>query len=277
MPLVLKLVGFTQDNKYYQIRDPFEGPINLTLLHDLFKHWNLSGEEIDKIKFITDSEQIKNADKSFNIKSDEDRLIFVFTSDKDVRTKLLTIFMKEGSEVEKIQKSSEEVSSEASIKESIKASIKASIKSSIKTSNHMEQELSHPDPEICKPITSKQVDTIPQLTSDLIEVMNVKSVSLFSDPDFRNLVGIYMRKPELFGTLSQYIQNGNVIEESLMPVKTVDQLTSEELEHYNGLVDKLKHLELGVSNEIIMNKLMKYSGHLNLTVRSILCDFAQNQ
>lgn len=263
MPLVLKLVGFTQDNKYYQIKDPFEGPINLKLLHELFMHWNLSAEEIDKIKFITDSEQIKNSDKSFDIRSDEDRLIFVFTSDKDVRTKLLTIFMKEGSEIEKIQKSSEVVSGIQTYQESNHESKHVS-----------KQELSNPDPEICKPITIKQPDTIPQLTSELIEVMNVKSVSLFSDPDFRNLVGIYMRKPELFGTLSQYIQNGNVIEESLMTIKTIDQLTNDELEYYNGLAEKLKHLELGVSNEILVNRLIKFSGHLNLTVRSILCEKA---
>ncbi len=262
MPLVLKLVGFTQDNKYYQIRDPFEGPINLKLLHELFMHWNLSTEEIDKIKFITDSEQIKIPEKSFDVRADEDRLIFVFTADKDVRTKLLTIFMNEGSEVEKIQKPSEG----------------SSANQTYQPPSQVKPELTNPDPEICKPITTKQPDTIPQLTSDLIEVMNVKSVSLFSDPDFRNLVGIYMRKPELFGTLSQYIQNGNVIEESLIPVKTIDQLTPEELEHYNGLADKLKHLELGVSNEVIINKLIKFSGHLNLTVRSILCDSVlQNQ
>lgn len=262
MPLLLKLVGFTQDNKYYQIRDPFEGPINLKLLHELFMHWNLSTEDIDKIKFITDSEQIKNHDKSFDIRPDEDRLIFVFTSDKDVRTKLLTIFMNEGSEVEKIQRQSEDVSS----------------KQISKVSGQLKQELTNPDPEICKPVTVIQPDTIPQLTPDLIDIMNVKSVSLFSDPDFRNLVGIYMRKPELFGILSQYIQNGNVIEESLIPDKTIDQLTSEELEYYNGLVDKLKHLDLGVSNEVLINKLIKFSGHLNLTVRSILCDSAtQNQ
>ena len=261
MPLILKLVGFTQDNKYYQIKDPFEGPINLKLLHELFMHWNLLPEDIEKIKFITDSEQIKNSDKSFDIKGDEDKLFFVFTSDKDVRQKLLTIFMNEGSEVNKIQKQSKEVLSNQT--EFALEQVK--------------QESTNPDPEICKPLTTTQSDTIPQLTPDLIDLMNTKSVSLFSDPDFRSLIGIYMRKPELFGILSQYIQNGNIIEESLIPIKTLDQLTLEELEYYKGLVDKLEHLELGVSNDVLVNRLIKFSGHINLTVRSILCELAQNQ
>lgn len=251
MPIILKLVGFTQDNKYYQIKDQFEGPINLKLLHELFVHWNLTVNEIDKIKFITDSEQIKNSDKSFDIKANEDRLIFVFTSDKDVRTKLLTIFMNEGSEIEKIQKLDDNVS--------------------IKQTFIQNPE---PDPEICKPITQKELDPIQQLSPDLINLMNVKSTSLFSDPDFKNLINIYMRKPELFATLSHYIQSGNVIEESLIPPKTIDQLTSDELKYYHSLVDKLKHLELGVTDEVLINRLISFSGHLNLTVRSILCELA---
>jgi len=250
MPLVLKLVGFSQDNKSYQIKDKFTGPFNLKLLHELFIHWNLTTDDIDKIKFITDSEQIKNPDKTFEIKEDEERLIFVFTSDRDVRTKLLNIFSSQGTEVNKDFK----------LDESPKPTMR----------------LENADPEICKPLTQKKLDPIQQLTPDIIDLMNVKSVSLFSDPDFKNLISIYLRKPELFSTLSQYIQSGNVIEESLIPQKTIDQLSSDELQDYQQLADKLKHLELGVSKEVLINRLIFFSGHLNLTVRSILCESATN-
>ena len=250
MPLVLKLVGFSQDNKSYQIKDKFTGPFNLKLLHELFIHWNLTTDDIDKIKFITDSEQIKNPDKTFEIKEDEERLIFIFTSDRDVRTKLLNIFSSQGTEVNKDFK----------LDESPKPTMR----------------LENADPEICKPLTQKKLDPIQQLTPDIIDLMNVKSVSLFSDPDFKNLISIYLRKPELFSTLSQYIQSGNVIEESLIPQKTIDQLSSDELQDYQQLADKLKHLELGVSKEVLINRLIFFSGHLNLTVRSILCESATN-
>jgi len=250
MPLILKLVGFTQDHKSYQIKDKFTGPINLRLLHELFIHWNLTTYDIEKIKFITDSEQIKNPDKTFEIKEDEERLIFIFTSDRDVRTKLLNIFSIQGTEVNKDYK----------LDESPKPTMR----------------LENADPEICKPLTQKKLDPIQQLTPDIIELMNIKSVSLFSDPDFKNLISIYLRKPELFSTLSQYIQSGNVIDESLIPQKTIDQLTCDELEYYQQLADKLKHLELGVSKEVLINRLIFFSGHLNLTVRSILCELVTN-
>jgi len=98
MPLVLKLIGQFQGRKTYEIRDSFEGPVNIKLLIELFSFWGLTIDEIDKIKFITDSEQIKNPEKSFPVKADEDRIIFVFTSDIELRNKLAGIFMKEGHE-----------------------------------------------------------------------------------------------------------------------------------------------------------------------------------
>ena len=82
MPIKFKLVGQTTNKKYYEITDDFAGPINLNLLQDLFKFHGLSAEDIEKIRFITDSEQIKNSEKSYMVKPDEDRGIFVFTSEK---------------------------------------------------------------------------------------------------------------------------------------------------------------------------------------------------
>ena len=81
MPLVLRLIGQFQGRKTYEIKDSFEGPVNIQLLNELFIFWNLSQDDIDKIKFITDSEQIKNPDKNYSVKPNEDRVIFVFTSD----------------------------------------------------------------------------------------------------------------------------------------------------------------------------------------------------
>jgi hypothetical protein len=107
--------------------------------------------------------------------------------------------------------------------------------------------------------------------------MNHKSILLFSDPDFKLLVGIYLKKPELFSILAQYVQNGNIVEESLMSPKTINDLTNEELIKYQTRVEVINNLNLGISNDMIIEKLIKYSGHLNLTLRSILCDMAINK
>ena len=256
MPLVLKLIGQFQGRKTYEIRDSFEGLVNIKLLNDLFIFWGLSSEDIEKIKLITDSEQIKNLEKSFPVKAYEDRIIFVFTSDIELRNKLVDIFMKEGQETSQIRESNQ---------------------STTITQPDDSNELVQPDSEICKPVTVtvSEDDSPPKLTSDLIDMMNIKSVSLFVDKDFKSLISIYLRRPELFGTLAHYVQNGNVHEQSLCHVKTIDELTDEELTHYKSLADKINHLEIGVTHEVIINKLIKFSGHINLALRSILCDMAK--
>lgn len=258
MPLVLKLIGQFQGRKTYEIRDSFEGPVNIKLLIELFTFWELSHDEIEKIKFITDSEQIKNPEKSFPVKADEDRVIFVFTSDIELRNKLAGIFTKEGHEISQPVDSKPEESNTTG-----------------SGSLQFVQPV-FPDPEICKPITIKAPEPVPKLTSELINLMNVKSVSLFADQDFKSLISIYLRRPELFSTLAQYVQNGNVLEESLGHIKNISELTDEEIGHYQSLADKINHLEIGVTNEVIINKLIKFSGHLNLALRSILCDLAKN-
>lgn len=260
MPLIFKLVGFTQDKKYYEIRDTFDGPINLKLLQDLFVFWGFTIDEFEKIKLITDSEQIKNPDKVFPVKSDEDRVIFVFTSEPQIRTKLQQVFIKEGNEV------SQHSGLHLQLTE--------------KKIDQSEQQTTllqpiQPEQEICQPITVKKPDPIPVMTPELIDLMNVKSISLFNDPDFKNLISIYLRRPELFNTLAQYVQHGNVIDESLDQTKTLDTISQDELAKFQSLVEKINNIGLGVSEEIIIKQLIKFNGHLNLTVRSILCDLAK--
>ena len=260
MPLVFKIVGYTADKKQHEIKDPFNGPINLRLLYELYKVWGLSEDEIHNIKFITDSEQIKNPDKNFNVSENEDRVIFVFTSNIDVRQKLREIFIREGTEVQLNTESSD-----------INDATEKTKTVTIQLPNK------EPDPEICEPmIQSIKVDPIPVLTPEIINVMNIKSISLFGDQDFRNLISIYIRKPELFSVVGKYVQNGNVIEESLGPLKTLDMLSSEEITNYKKLCTEIKNLGINFDDDIIITRLIKYSGHLNLTVRSLLCESAVN-
>lgn len=262
MPLVFKLVGYTADKKHYEIKDPFSGPINLKLLFELYKLWGLTDDEIANIKFITDSEQIKNPEKSFNVKDDEDRVIFVFTANAAIRQKLHDIFIREGCEIQIVAKTN---------------NTDATNTNTSSVTYPVYAQPATPDSEICQPITQVvKPDPIPVLTQEVVDTMNVKSVSLFADQDFRNLISIYIRKPELFSVVAKYIQNGNVIEESLGPVITTDMLSDDVLANYKKLAQEVKNLGITNSDEIIMSRLIKYSGHLNLTVRSLLCEQSVN-
>lgn len=274
MPLVFKLVGYNVDNKHYEIRDPFNGPINLTLLYELFKVWGILEDEMNHIKFITDSEQIKDLDKCFLVNDVEDRIIFVFTSNNNLIQKLYNIFVKEG-------KLKEVLTFNLDKKQNSSGNIFSLSQSQSDQHNTTDTDTEPivivkqktPDPEICQPLTQTIIpDLIPILTLDIINNINIKTVSLFSDPDFKNLIGIYIRRPELFSTLAKYIQHGTVIEESLELVKTQEMLSDTELQHYMHLCEQIKNIGINLPDNIIIARLLKYSGHLNLTVRSLLCE-----
>ena len=179
----------------------------------------------------------------------------MFTSNTTIRQKLHEIFIREGNEVQ--------ISNRVTTTESTN-----------KSTVHYTQPTNpvNPDPEICTQVTQVvKPDPIPVLTGEIIDLMNTKSVSLFADSDFRNLISIYLRKPELFSIMAKYVQNGNVIEESLGPVVTVDMLSDDVLANYKKSCQEIKNLGINYSDDVIMTRLIKYSGHLNLTVRSLLC------
>jgi len=226
MPLSFKLVGFTINKKYYEIKDSYHGDINLSIIHDLFMSWDLSKEEVDEIKFIIDSEQIKDPTKSYYISPDEIYNIFIFVFNQDIREKLQEIFIINGSEL-----STKDEDTETEI------------------DNDTEQ---------------------PILTIDIIKEMNEETILLFSDPDFINLINIYKRKPELFNLLSNYIQNNDIAIESLLSItnKSFDELSEEDKIYYTNLSIKIMDIGLKISQETIIDRLIKYSGHLNLTIRS---------
>jgi hypothetical protein len=65
-----------------------------------------------------------------------------------------------------------------------------------------------------------------------------------------------MRRPELFSVLSQYVQHGNIVEELQDGLKTIDNISIEELAHYRSLANKLRHLNLGIDDNVLINRLI---------------------
>jgi len=231
MPLIFKLVGFVINNKYFQIIDPFEGDINLASIHILFKTWGLTDDELKEVKFIIDSEQITDINKIYHINQNEKHNIFVFVFNQDIRQKLQNIFTTHGTGILSLSDN-------------------------------------YSDDEINNPITQIETEQV-HLTHEVIHKMNEQTLLLFSDNDFISLLDIYKRKPNLFNLLSNYIQNNDLLD-SLVNDKTFDELSEQEKEYYNNLSIQVLSLNLNIPQNIIIEKLIKYSGHLNLTIRSIL-------
>ena len=107
------------------------------------------------------------------------------------------------------------------------------------------------------------------MTNSIIDNQNKITMKLFNDPDFRTLLKIYQSKPELFNILLQYTQSGDIVNEN-KEVKKISELTQEEITKYNELLNQIKLLKINISDEEIINNLIKYNGHLNLALRSML-------
>jgi hypothetical protein len=231
MPLKFKLVGQAPDSKYYEINDNFEGPITLKLLNELFQFHGLNEMEISKIRFITDSEQIKNPEKQYIVRSDEERVVFVFSPDILLRTKLQQVFMNVGSQT---------------------------------TQNEMKKQIVHSvSPDIIKPITNN-VKVEPIITPEIVDSMNKKSIELFNNMEFKSLLNVYLKNPSMFGVFSKFVQHGDIVPLDSQNPEHYDE------DEYSKLVDKLEELNTGLSRDELLKRLIKYSGHLNLTLRSIL-------
>lgn len=110
---------------------------------------------------------------------------------------------------------------------------------------------------------------INKLTFEIINKQNDKTLLLLSDPDFIILLNIYNKKPYLFNILSNYIQDNEFYNIDNKEIN-INTLSFEEKLYYEQLSLKIINLNLGFSQENIMNNLIKYSGHLNLTIRSLL-------
>ena len=113
--------------------------------------------------------------------------------------------------------------------------------------------------EISKPLPMDEI----KITQDVVEKCNKDSLNLFYDEDFRTLIKIYKNNPEMFSKFSYYINSGNVIVDSEKFDMNDDKDFSSELE-------EIKKLDIGKSDEEILNSLKKFRGHYNLTLRFLL-------
>lgn len=224
MPVLFKLVGYLD----YEIIDKFSGNINLLNIHKLFISWGLSDEEVVQIKFIIDSEQVRDETKLYTINENEIHKIFIFIFNQETRKKLQIIFNTYG----------------------------------------VEASYSNQSDKFTDQLIKVEEECNNKLTPEIINKVNENTLILLADPDFVNLLNIYKKKPYLFNLLSNYIQN-NKSSEIFYSEINIDDLSQDKILYYNDLTLKIMNLNLGFTPENIMDSLIKYSGHLNIAIRSL--------
>ena len=109
-------------------------------------------------------------------------------------------------------------------------------------------------------------EKIPELSQDIIDSNNTKTVQLFENPNFKQLVKIYFNEPELFKTFLKFISHGDITN---MNIPTID-----EEKDYSVELEYIKSLGITENDKVILQFLKKYNGHINLSLRAFLCQKA---
>lgn len=255
MSITFKLVGInTGYPQILEIKKDMIGTFKLKDIITLFEIMGLSSDDFenDKVKFVANSETIKNPDKEFVIESDTFLTIFVFSSIAEIKIKLSEIFIKHSTNLE----------SKTPVEPIARPLVGTIVdKSAFTARTEIDEE---PEEFLRKPIIDDKIDEEPAMTSEIIDRMNKKSMDDFKDKDFRELVRIYYENPDVIKKFISFITNGTIINMK-MDVEDRD---------YTMEINTLKELGITVSDDKIEEALKAVNGHLNLALRILLCNIA---
>ena len=234
MAIIYKLVGIKSNENVnnemiHKDLSSEKKELNIKDVYTLFSSLGCS-EGINEIKFITNSETMKE-DKNYTIPEGEGKLIiFVFTMNETLKTKLKEIFNTHGYAAKK----------EISI-----------------VQNSTPQQV-YPKVELDKPIAEDEI----KIDESTINKSNTETIKLFGEKDFQSLVRIFYENPNVFKTFASYISSGNTI-------GNLQFSEMRDLE-FEKEVEEIKNLNLDIKEESIKTALKKFNGHINLSLRYLL-------
>ena len=232
MPIIFKLIGNIK-LKVLEIKYDINEIVRLSSIISIFENYGIPSENFEHIKFIVESEHLINNSKFFEVSDNYNLIVFIFTSKKEINDKLIKIFSKNNN---------------------------------IDYINYIDEVDDIDDEELTKSIVDKIEEKIPELSQDIIDSNNTKTLKLFENPNFKNLVKIYFNEPDIFKTFLQFISHGDITNMTI-PIINEEKDYSDEIKH-------IKSLGITESDEVILHFLKKYNGHINLSLRAFLCEKA---
>ena len=228
MPITYKFVGLSNNEMKHLDWNDENTKININDVTQFFESKGCT-EGIEQIKFITDS-QTMIPERDYKVSKDDDRIIYVFTQNQDVRFNLISIFNKHGYLVEKKTKSQPV----------------------------QQQALVPTQPLITKPIPEDEI----KIDASVVTESNKETLRLFGESDFKTLLRIYINNPDMFKTFASYVSSGTVISTAIVK--------PDEEQDYSEQKDIIMGLNLGINEELIDKALNRFNGHINLSLRFIL-------
>ena len=235
MPIIFKPVGNIGSKKLEIIHD-VSGVITLKDIESILeKDYGIDKNDFEHIKLVANSETIKNNDKSYIVNKDNTLAIFIFSAQQQIKKRIEQIFTKSKPDSENV------------------------------IEPEQPKIIQQADPEIQKSIDTKiEEEIIPTLDDDAVKLINEKNMKLFENEDFKSLVRIYYTNQSIMKTFEQFITHGNIVRMNIP--KSEDNLHS-----YEAEIAVLKSLGINESDDIIKECLKQFNGHINLTLRFILC------
>ena len=232
MPIIFKLIGNIK-LKVLEIKYDINEIVRLSSIISIFENYGIPSENFEHIKFIVESEHLINNSKFFEVSDNYNLIVFIFTSKKEINEKVIKIFSKNNN---------------------------------IDYINYIDEVDDIDDEELTKSIVDKIEEKIPELSQDIIDSNNTKTLELFENPNFKHLVKIYFNEPDIFKTFLQFISHGDITNMTI-PIINEEKDYSVEIKH-------IKSLGITESDEVILHFLKKYNGHINLSLRAFLCEKA---
>ena len=252
MPVIFKLVGCNTGSKVLEIQKEMEGVLRLSNIISMFEILGLSQEDFEKIKVVANSETLKSNEKVYHIGSDSPFVVFIFSSDKEIKQKLVEIFMKNASNNEENNNSNP----------SEKRPLIGTVSDPTALNRHTAIN-ENADSYLTKSIDDKKIETEPELTQSVIDKMNEKTIKEFEDENFKQLIKIYYTSPDSIKKFISFVTNGDIV--NLKIVKP------DEDKDYSKELEYLKNIGINESDENIIETLKFFNGHLNLSLRMLLC------
>ena len=268
MPIIFKLVGHV-NSSVLEIKHDKSEIVKLSSIISIFENYGISQESFEYIRFVIDSETLKDDTKTFQI-SNENLIIFVFTINEEIKKKLNKIFLE--NEINIVNNNSEHVDKEITNTEvdnnsehdnDISENFNNNSEHDNDISENFNNNSDHVDKEITKPVVDKiQEEQIPEFSQEIIDTINIKTAKLFENNDFKHLIRIYYTNPDILKTFLNFVSQGNIVKMNI-------PIISEEKD-YSVEIETLKSLGINESDDIIKQVLESVNGHLNLSLRVLL-------
>ena len=285
MPIIFKLVGHINSNAL-EIKREITGIVKFSSIISIFELYGISSESFEHIRFVIDSETIKDDTKIFKVSNDYNLIVFVFTSNKEIKEKLIEIFLKneisifDDNPISIFDDESNPIVNDNPISifddESNPIVNDNPISIFDDESNSIVDDIPIPifdndscDEELTKPLVDKiQEDENTELSKEIIESNNIKTAKLFENKDFKHLIRIYYSNPDVIKTFLNFVSHGDIIKISI-------PIISEEKDYLDE-IGMLKSLGINESDDFIKSVLNRFNGHLNLSLRVLLTHIAVN-